>query len=148
MMESQHMTQQSFANYIDITPGTLSGIFTGRTNPTLKTVEAIHSKFPNLNLEWLLYGKGSMFVDDGAAPASQDVGSSAAQSEARLDFQDTLTPPAEKVQRQESYHGVSDTPLNGVRYETKYIDKPQRKITEIRIFYDDQTWESFVPKKG
>lgn len=29
----------------------------------------------------------------------------------------------------------------------KYIDKPQRKITEIRIFYDDQTWETFVPKK-
>lgn len=23
----------------------------------------------------------------------------------------------------------------------------QRKITEIRVFYDDQTWESFVPKK-
>lgn len=22
-----------------------------------------------------------------------------------------------------------------------------RKITEIRVFYDDQTWESFVPKK-
>lgn len=29
----------------------------------------------------------------------------------------------------------------------KYVDKPQRKITEIRIFYDDQTWETFVPKK-
>jgi hypothetical protein len=23
----------------------------------------------------------------------------------------------------------------------------QRKITEIRVFYDDQTWESFTPKK-
>jgi hypothetical protein len=29
----------------------------------------------------------------------------------------------------------------------KYIDKPQRNITEIRIFFDDQTWETFVPKK-
>ena len=24
---------------------------------------------------------------------------------------------------------------------------PQRKITEIRVFYDDQTWEEFVPKR-
>ena len=24
---------------------------------------------------------------------------------------------------------------------------PLRRITEIRVFYDDQTWESFVPKK-
>ena len=29
----------------------------------------------------------------------------------------------------------------------KYFDKPQRQVTEIRIFYDDQTWETFVPKK-
>jgi len=29
----------------------------------------------------------------------------------------------------------------------KKINKPQRSITEIRIFFDDQTFESFVPKK-
>lgn len=27
------------------------------------------------------------------------------------------------------------------------ISPVSRKITEIRVFYDDQTWESFVPKK-
>ena len=142
------MTQQSFANYIDITPGTLSGIFTGRTNPTLKTVEAIHSKFPNLNLEWLLYGKGSMFVDQDDVPASPSPNTSTSPSEAQLDFNEAPTPPSDSASRKESFRSVHDTPLKSVRYETKYIDKPQRKITEIRIFYDDQTWESFVPKKS
>jgi hypothetical protein len=33
------------------------------------------------------------------------------------------------------------------RQEVKTIDKPQRRITEIRVFYDDQTWETFVPQK-
>ena len=32
-------------------------------------------------------------------------------------------------------------------YNQKIIDIKQRKITEIRIFYDDQTWETFLPKK-
>lgn len=32
-------------------------------------------------------------------------------------------------------------------HDVKVQDRPQRKITEIRIFYDDQTWETFVPKK-
>lgn len=32
-------------------------------------------------------------------------------------------------------------------FDVKNIDKQPRKITEIRVFYDDQTWESFVPKK-
>lgn len=43
--------------------------------------------------------------------------------------------------------GVNNTPKNMAHAEVKFIDKPQRKITEIRIFYDDQTWETFVPKK-
>jgi hypothetical protein len=32
-------------------------------------------------------------------------------------------------------------------YIINKVEKPQRQITEIRIFFDDQTWESFVPKK-
>lgn len=41
LMESQHMTQQDFADYIGISSASLSSIFTGRTKPTLNTVEAI-----------------------------------------------------------------------------------------------------------
>ena len=48
---------------------------------------------------------------------------------------------------QPQMHSVNNTRKNPVQNEVKYIDKPQRKITEIRIFYDDQTWETFVPKK-
>ena len=43
--------------------------------------------------------------------------------------------------------GVNRTPKNITQTAVKYMDKQQRKITEIRIFYDDQTWETFVPKK-
>ena len=31
--------------------------------------------------------------------------------------------------------------------EVKMQDKPQRRVLEIRVFYDDQTWETFVPAK-
>ncbi len=37
---------------------------------------------------------------------------------------------------------------NPVKEIVKYIDKPARKITEIRVFYDDQTWESFSPGRS
>ena len=38
------------------------------------------------------------------------------------------------------------TPQKPERVEVKVIEKPQRKVTEIRIFYDDRTWESFYPE--
>lgn len=33
-----------------------------------------------------------------------------------------------------------------VREVVKYIDKPKRKVTEVRIFFDDGTFETFPGK--
>ena len=44
-------------------------------------------------------------------------------------------------------NSVKATRQNVVREEVKTIDKAPRRVTEIRVFYDDQTWESFVPAK-
>ena len=64
------MTQQTFADFIGISSASLSSIFTGRTKPTLNTVEAIKSKFTKINLDWLLYGQGPMFKDQVSEPNS------------------------------------------------------------------------------
>ena len=44
-------------------------------------------------------------------------------------------------------NSVKSTRPISAREEIKNIDKPARRVTEIRVFYDDQTWESFVPAK-
>lgn len=41
-------------------------------------------------------------------------------------------------------HGISN---KVPQFDAKIFDKKQRNITEIRIFFDDQTWETFLPKK-
>ena len=61
LMESQHMTQQTFADFIGISSASLSSIFNGRTKPTLNTVEAIKGKFPTISLDWLMYGSEPIF---------------------------------------------------------------------------------------
>ena len=32
--------------------------------------------------------------------------------------------------------------------DMKNIDRQPRKVTEIRVYYDDQTYETFVPAKS
>ena len=71
IMEAQHMTQQTFANFIGINAASLSSIFNERTRPTLNIVEAIKSKIPNLNTDWLMFGHGQMFNDEKAAGDGQ-----------------------------------------------------------------------------
>ncbi len=150
VMESQHMTQQTFAQFIGISPAALSSIFNGRTNATLNTVEAIKSKLPSLSSDWLLFGKGKMYDDDSldgttTTPAGQTVG------EPMLDFVDSdATNPVSQSQQS----GVNGTVRHQqvpqrqvVKPEVSYVERPQRHITEIRVYFDDLTYETFVPKK-
>ena len=143
------MTQQTFADFIGISSASLSSIFTGRTKPTLNTVEAIKSKFTKINLDWLLYGQGPMFKDQVSEPNSStgEAGMmSPGVSEGMLDFPNPT--PSSLPESEQINSSYSDNMYKNLsRTEVKYINKPQRRITEIRIFFDDQTWETFVPKK-
>lgn len=147
LMESQHMTQQTFAELIGISAGSLSSIFSERTKPTLNIVDAIMTKFTNLNLEWLMYGRGPMFKDQ--AHQDDDV-SNSSQADTNIAHQqekgDMITATLPFANDLPTDYPMRSS-LRGAKVDMKYIDKPQRSITEIRIFFDDQTWESFVPKK-
>jgi transcriptional regulator with XRE-family HTH domain len=161
LMESQHMTQQVFADFLGMAPATLSGIFNDRTRPTLNVVEAIKKKFPDISTDWLMFGKEPMYVADTTATTTQEAaparssngaanGSPVGMSvrETMLDFGQSSSPTPQNVrQPSPNYNGVRSTHPEYVREEIKYIDKPQRRVTEIRVYYDDQTWESFVPSK-
>lgn len=68
------MNQQSFANFIGVSPASLSSILQERTRPTLNIVEAIRSKMPNLNTDWLMWGEGEMF-QPGSTDAVKEPGS-------------------------------------------------------------------------
>ena len=154
IMESQHMTQQVFADFIGLAPATLSSIFNERTRPTLSVVEAIKKKIPNISTDWLMFGSGEMYVAspapaDSLFPAEEN-GSSPGQSyqNPMLDFDLSPAPtPQQPVQTPYSFNSVKSTHPEIITQEIKTIDKPQRRVMEIRVFYDDQTWETFVPQK-
>lgn len=155
VMESQHMTQQIFAQFIEMSPASLSSIFNGRTRPTLNIVEAIKKKIPSINTDWLMFGTGSMYVQaPGSQPETAGCNPGATEPpsglmEPVLDFDsaDYPTPGSAAPGHRpvESGHGMRP---EIIREEIKYVDKPQRKITEIRIYFDDLTYETFVPAKG
>lgn len=141
------MTQQTFSDFIGISSASLSSIFNDRTKPTLNTVEAIRNKFPTISLDWLMYGKGAMFLDDKAEDVEVDNLRSVESTEPSLLFDDTMSStPRQAVGASVRMQSPTQSGYRQI-LNTKNVDKIQRNITEIRIFFDDQTWETFVPKK-
>ena len=161
LMESQHMNQQSFSNFIGINPATLNSILKERTRPTLNIVEAICEKMPRVSMTWLVKGQGDMYLpdptptadNDGLLPFTDDdlsaSSSSGRQSQYTVGnlFDASSDEPASPQTPTRQAQRMTRQPLQQIQVTAKNIDKQPRRITEIRVFYDDQTWESFVPKK-
>lgn len=141
IMQSENLSQREFAQALGISPSSLSSIFNGHTSPTNYTVQAIHKKFPSINVAWLMFGEGDMFVQTGAADADQSGASTEPSTE-------PVAAPAKEVATSQSIPAAAGTPEQVIIRETvKYVDKPQRRITEIHVFYDDGTFETFSGKR-
>lgn len=161
VMDYAQMTQQDFASRLGISPASLSSIFTGRTNPSQKQVMAIHQAFPEINISWLMFGEGEMIVSSSSSEHQEAVSpqpqSMVSESPVTPQVQRSLfdaepvapahtaavqQPVVHSAQR-ESFGSYRQTP--SAIQMVKNVDKPSRKIKEIRVFFDDGTYESFVP---
>lgn len=134
LMKTLGMTQKEFASKLCVAEGTLSSIFNGRTKPTSNLVNAVHTFFPEVNINWLMFGEGDMYVsahDDAPKSSSGETGQSS------FSFPETPSEPM-----------VSVPPiLEEIRDTVKKLDKPKRKPIEIRVFFDDGTFEIFAPRQ-
>lgn len=151
IMESQKMSQQDFALKLGISPASLSSIFNGRTNPTSNHTIAIHSAFPEISINWLMFGEGNMMVDDENARSEKtDNTLEEKEGETKIpsDLFASLNPKSrEKPSDYRPYVKNGDVnpsqPANCQVFERVV----KRQIKEIRVFYDDGTYESFVMSK-
>ena len=146
IIQKEEMTAAQFAEKIGISPSSLSHILSGRNNPSLEVVMKIHKACSYVNLPWLLYGDGQMEVQV-ETPESAETGISGISlfDESAI-FTSEGTDDRENRKEMQPKSPVY-APKEIVREEIKYIEKPARKITEIRIFFDNGTYETFRPDK-
>ena len=146
IMQSEKMTQREFATALGISPSSLSSIFNGHTSPTNNTVQAIHRRFPEVSITWLMFGEGEMMSDGGemtdSTPAEQ--GESVRPTEP--------APATAALDDAKAADQLAQAMAQGgqvvIREIVKYTDKPQRKITKILVFYDDGTFDTFEDRVG
>ncbi len=174
LLEYSGYNQNVFAEKISVAAATLSNILKGKTKPSLEIVQNIRSAFPEVNLLWLLDGKGSMLnsevssslvekdqsdMPDHALHFSGDL---FPDSKSQSDSMDRISPSA--IPSKSVHSSISNEQFPGQTLASGYqmaqsytdskdikmvkiIDKPLRKVKEIQVFYDDDTYEVFVPRK-
>ena len=133
------LTDGQFAEKIGISPASLSHILNGRNKPSLEVVMKIKSACSYVDWDWLVLGKGEM----ESRPEEEKVEFSLNENPI---FSSNSQEDSEN-RKEIASNAPFFTPKEIVREEIKYIEKPARKITEIRIFFDNGTYETFRPDK-
>ncbi len=155
IMRSAGLSNAEFADKIGISTSSLSHIFSGRNNPSLDMVKRLHKSFPDISLNWIMYGEGNMYDDNVSAAANKDSVSGFMTG----DYENrTENKTAENLQNTDSgqfyfdfrREKPSEEPVfhtqSPEKEQIRYVEKPAPKITEIRIFYDNGTFEVFKPE--
>ena len=118
------LTARQFAAEIRVQPGTISNMMAGRNNPSLDVMKRIMERYPTLNPEWLILGKGEMW----RTPPGEQAG-----------LFDRLAPdPKDKTPRP-----VSTT----TKEEPQIPAAPPKQISRIVVYYSDNTFEEFYTNR-
>ena len=147
IMEREKVPPRVFAETIGVQQSTLSHILNDRNKPSLEVVMKVHQTYNYVNLEWLLYGKGEMIAsaeDASAVSSNGDYQPSLFDENPVNPSKETINPENRKEM---ALRTAENAPKEIVKQEIIYKERPPRKITEIRIFFDDNTYETFRPEK-
>ena len=61
ILQAKNITAKQFAEEIGIQPSGMSHILSGRNNPSLEFVNKVIRRYPEIDANWLLLGKGQMY---------------------------------------------------------------------------------------
>lgn len=142
IMDREKLTAGAFAESIGVAQATISHILGPRNKyPSTEVILRLHQRYDDINLEWLLTGKGSMSKNPTMENSEFDYPLFAENPE------NAANEPDETENRKEiALETTQKAPKEIVRQEIIYKERPPRKITEIRIFFDDNTYETFKPE--
>ena len=134
VMDREKLTAGAFAESIGVAQATISHILGPRNKyPSTEVILRLHQRYNDINLEWLLTGKGNNDGFDYPLFAENP--------------ENLSNGPEESKNRKEiALETALKSPKEIVKQEIIYKERPPRKITEIRIFFDDNTYETFKPE--
>jgi len=75
LIKAKNLTAAQFADEIGVQKSSISHIISGRNNASLDFIQKVLLTYPEVNMEWLMFGKGPLFKPIETTYNSSDDGS-------------------------------------------------------------------------
>jgi transcriptional regulator with XRE-family HTH domain len=169
LIRAKNFTAAQFAEEIGVQKSGISHIISGRNNPSLDFVQKILQRFPEVNMDWLIMGKGPMFSGDTerqnvsgttlftlleSDKREPDLFSSEIapaidlKNEVKSEYADEPKPVPPDVKPEINTLQDQDSNEKETKFPAKEIEPLAgnlRKIEKVLFFYSDKTFLEYFP---
>ena len=128
-LSAENITQAQFADSINVVRASVSHVLSGRNNPSYEFIRSIMIQYPNLNIEWLIFGKGKMYKETATPVQTRKID------------EDILFPEFEEVQHIEQYESEEVPVETATTDEEPKVIVNQRKVSKVIILFDDGSYQ-------
>ena len=142
-LSAENISQAQFADTINVVRASVSHVLAGRNNPSYDFIKAIMDNYPNLNIEWLILGKGKMYKDRPTAPEPERVQAPVEEYSDDLLFpiiDEEVTTEYPSLLAESLPNIATTSDINTTNNTTKPPVK-QRKVSKIIVLFDDGTFQ-------
>ncbi len=130
IMEYYELTPSAFADQIDVQRSSISHLLSGRNKPSLDFVMKVLEQFPEVELQWLINGKGIFPVNE------------------KFSSSKSFTPFSgnKKLEQQTIKFPEELNPIDTLNELTTNKNIIEEEIEQIVIFYKDGTFNNYSKK--
>lgn len=141
IMDAMNMNASTFADTASITRSVVSNILNNQSNITIETINKILHAFPEWNKQWLLFGEGEA-RNKKTLTEDYTEHSLFSNFQAKENFESENQKNGTLLQlgAQQYFEALI---TKSIEKAIKENEKEKRKISEIRVYYDDGSYETF-----
>jgi len=159
LLDMEQLSPSKFADIIGVQRSSISHVLSGRNKPSFDFLQKTLKAFPGLNADWLIQGEGTMYERMGrempgtlfdvpevphevAIPDDkQDLSGDISQIEDSEPLEKAPGPLKKASDPAVKESARTADPVESLQHNHK------RKIVQVMVFYDDDTFRSFGPSQ-
>jgi transcriptional regulator with XRE-family HTH domain len=135
LLLQEKLSPIKFAEIIGVQRSSISHILSGRNNPSFDLIHSILEKFPNINPDWLIMGKGDLY----RKPIQTSIFD---LQETSINEKNIVNQTVDKMNRRIEQHQHVGVPISKA-FENSINEK---QIERVVVFYKDKTFSEYRPE--
>lgn len=141
-LNAENISQAQLADTLEVARAGVSHILAGRNKPSYDFITSLMLRFPKLNIEWLMFGKGKMYKDLPSAPIRKESNLLFDEVELQDDEPEASAQEAviPDVTVSEAANIVSLADIKNSAQQVQSVVK-QRNVKKILILFDDGSYQ-------